>query len=317
MEFSEAGGEWREVPDWVRFLITFGYRWPAAAGIHRRIAVVSMPCDSAAAGLVALGVMRRCLEMDDADDIRAHHKRLLELAQQLGDRLELRHKERWGVYKFDGFYDNGDPRVRRKKSSQDERHSIPVSSALDWFIKNESPIVLPEGEQVPCAQLYSHLMPNWGEIRPLNLSVSHSEVCLVGRSKGESATKRSVEAVRFREGDLETGLSGLLTIQSWMPNTISRVNFYNSRTKKFDRNYIKPRIAIADGDRSLLGVLDRKDFGESDVIGVIDRSVERDRLESIGNKLADLRQWYNKSILSGLPEVPRGMGIFIMERRSA
>ena len=39
-----------------------------------------MPCESAAAGLVALGAMRRRLAVDDANDSLAHFQRIERLA---------------------------------------------------------------------------------------------------------------------------------------------------------------------------------------------------------------------------------------------
>ncbi|MGC8551033.1 MAG: hypothetical protein ACP5M4_15225, partial [Acidobacteriaceae bacterium] len=272
-------------------------------------------CDSAGAGLVTLGVMRRCLEMDDANDASAHYRRLCELARQQGEKPALRHRRMPGVFKFDGFYPNGDPRVRRQKSRQDETRSIPSTSACEWDINGEPHVVLPGGEQVPNAQLYSRLVPGGGEINPNNLGVSHSEVCLVGHNVGESATKRGAERIRFREGSLEAGLAQLLTVHGWAQKTVSRVNFYNSRTKKFDREYIGPRIAITDGDASFLGVVEKGEFRDSHVIGVIDRTADRTKLEGVGNKLGDLRQWYEDCAPARLPAPPRGIGLVVMERR--
>ena len=81
MNFSEAHEPWRSVPEWADFLIEFGFAWLAPTLAARRIAVVSMPCDSAAAGLIALGAMRKCLELDDANDVASHYQRLLDIAR--------------------------------------------------------------------------------------------------------------------------------------------------------------------------------------------------------------------------------------------
>jgi hypothetical protein len=124
-----------------------------------------------------------------------------------------------------------------------------------------------------------------------------------------------MEAIRFREDGAEADLSQLLTVQSWMPGTISRVMFYNSRTEAFDRQSGKPQVVIADGDTSFLKVIDGTDFLESDVVGVVHRTMERDRLEAVGTKLENLRQWYDHSVLEGLSETPRGIGISVLKRR--
>lgn len=85
MEFSEAQTQWRSIPDWASCLIEFGYAWMGQPRDSRMIAVISMPSDSAAAGLVALGAMRRCLELENANDTNSHYEKLLELAKN--DRL--------------------------------------------------------------------------------------------------------------------------------------------------------------------------------------------------------------------------------------
>ena len=100
MEFSEAGSEWRGVPEWAFFLIEFGFAWLAEPHPSRRIALVSMPCDSAAAGLIALGAMRRCLEFDDANDAGSHYQRLQELAHRHPKSLVLHHATEKGRFEF-------------------------------------------------------------------------------------------------------------------------------------------------------------------------------------------------------------------------
>jgi hypothetical protein len=61
--FSEAQAEWHAVPRWIEYLIHLGYVWPRDISERRRIALISMPCDSAAAGLVSLGALVRELRI--------------------------------------------------------------------------------------------------------------------------------------------------------------------------------------------------------------------------------------------------------------
>lgn len=311
MEFSEAHNPWRTIPEWASFLIEFGYAWLGRPRDSRRIAVISMPSDSAAAGLVTLGAMRRCLELDDANDTSLHYEKLLRLARERPREVTLRHATLPGVWAFDGFNSSGHPMVKRLH----QRRNIPRDTALSWRVHGEPPVVLIPGRQVPNAQLYTHLVTRGGEIRSSNLSESYSQVCLAGRGTGEVPTKGSMDAIRFRENGAEADLSQLLTVQSWMPGTISRVMFYNSRTEAFDRQSGKPQVVIADGDTSFLKVIDGTDFLESDVVGVVHRTMERHRLEAVGTKLENLRQWYDHSVLEGLSETPRGIGISVLKRR--
>lgn len=316
MEFSEANGEWRRVPKWASFLIEFGFAWLATPPPSRRIALVSMPCDSAAAGLIALGAMRRFLELDDANDVGSHYQRLLEIARNHSEGVSLRCANMKGCFVFDDFDSNGNPMVKQLNSKSSRRVNITRSSAINWCISGEAPVAVLNGQQVPNSQYYAHLVKQGGDIRPSNLSRSHSQVCLAGRGVGEAPTRSCTADIRFRVDGCEANLSQLLTVQSWMPGTISRVRFYNARTKEFDRQAGRPQVVIADGDTSFLRVVDGADFEHSDVVGVIHRTMERGRLEAVGTKVESLRQWYSQdsSILDGLPERPRGIGISVLKR---
>lgn len=316
MEFSEADNPWRTVPEWVTFLVEFGYRWMASHHQARRLALISMPTDSAASGLITLGLMRKCMELDDANDVGAHHQRLLTLARTRPKEILLRHIKRPGRYVFDGFNSNGDPMVRKLKDRNRQRVNIHRSTALHWRIDDEAPVAIIEGEQVPNAQFYEQLIATGGEIRPANLSESHSNVCLAGRATGEAPTKGWMTDIKFRENGCEADLSQLLTVQNWMPGTISRVRFYNARTETFDRESGTPQVVVADGDTSFLKILASAEFEECDVIGVMHRTMEREKLEAVGNKLSSLRQWYrpDDSLLGELSDIPRGVTISVLQR---
>jgi hypothetical protein len=276
-----------------------------------------MPSDSAAAGLVTLGAMRKCIEINDANDISAHYQRLLRLARESAPEVTLRHSVEPGSWMFDGVNESGQPMVRKLRSRTRRRINIPRESAMKWSIHGEPPVALLGGQQIPYAELYSRLVSKGGDIAASNLSLTYSQVCLAGRASGAAPTRDSMQAVRLRANGLEADLSQLLTVQGWMPDTISRVMFYNSRTESFDRQSGAPQVVIADGDTAFLKVTDGTEFANSDVIGVVHRTMERDRLEAIGTKLETLRQWYDHSELVGLPPIPRGISISVLKRRHA
>lgn len=306
---------WRSIPDWASCLIEFGYAWLDQPRESRKIAVISMPSDSAAAGLVTLGLMRRCLELDDANDTSLHYERLLALAQtRLGD-VTLRHNVWNGVFVFDELDQNGVLWVSKLNANDNFRSTITRRSAVRWRVHGEGPVALLTGQEVPHAHLYTHLVHHGGAIKPENLSESYSKVCLAGRGTGENPTRAMMASVRFRHNGMEANLCELLTVQGWLPGTISRTLFYNTRNRQFDRKVGQPQIVIADGDASFLHVVDRTYFEPSDVIGVIHRTVERDRLEAIGNKLESKRQWYDQLVVDGPPTLARGIGIYMLKKR--
>lgn len=206
--------------------------------------------------------------------------------------------------------------VKKLNAIDNTRHAIYRNrSALQWYLQGEAPVVLLNGQQIPNSQLYTHLVNHGGTINPSNLSESYSEVCLASRGAGEAPTRARMAAIRFRHDGVEADLSKLLTVQSWLPGTISRILFYNTRTKEFDRQAGEPQVVIADGDTSFLNVLDGTDFQGSDVIGVVHRTMDRIKLEAIGMKLENLRQWYYQAVVDGLPQTPRGIGIYVLKRR--
>ena len=126
------------------------------------------------------------------------------------------------------------------------------------------------------------------------------------RSKG-SASRRAAERAIFSE---------LLTIQAWSPGLISRVTFFNARTRKLDRTTGIPQVVIADGDQAFLKVIETEAFRNVDVVGVIHRTMERNRLEAVGNRMADLsQQWYSPDTqASAGNQSPKGITISVLRR---
>ena len=80
--FSDSSEEFSQFPDWVNFLIKFGFRWPAGESKKRRIALVSMPCDSPAAGLISLGALIRDLKNPKANAFDGHVVSIRHYAEQ-------------------------------------------------------------------------------------------------------------------------------------------------------------------------------------------------------------------------------------------
>jgi hypothetical protein len=124
-------------------------------------------------------------------------------------------------------------------------------------------------------------------------------------------------SVKFSDGQTARALDDLLTIHGWSSADVSRVAFYNSRSEDIDRAKDPPNLVIADGGESFLKIASASRFQQSDIIGVVQRTMERPRLEAIGEKLTALRQWYSQDedMLCGLPALPNGISISILKRR--
>ena len=336
MLFTEANLEWQAIPQWADYLIQLGYRWPGSALGQRRIALVSMPCDSAAAGLIALGALIRDFGNPKANDVDGHYDSVIRYARQFLCACQTCDTRCIPERKHCGYFAEATGRVRYKgkiywvsgKSSLAERRLVferrnrskqtvsPTSNTLiDLHIDgepspqvNDQVDVLPEGA-------YARIVDGSKIIRE-NLQRSFSGLCLAGRAAGEATTREICDFIRFRNDDDEFNLSTLLTVHGWSLQTISRIVFFNARTEQFDRRTSPPALVIADGDASFLKVLSRPEFQRSDIVGVVHRTLDREHLESIGNRMLGFHQWYSKDsdLLSRLPSAPTGISISILRK---
>ena len=82
MYFAEDNEDWVSIPEWVNFLIRFGYCWSRINHKGRRVALVSMPCSSPGAGLIALGALIGDLGEAQANDVATHNDLVFNYARQ-------------------------------------------------------------------------------------------------------------------------------------------------------------------------------------------------------------------------------------------
>jgi len=264
--------------------------------------------------------MRRRLEMDDANDLTAHFQRIRALALRSGDDVtKLRFRSDRKRYVVDKIGKIGDMEVvwvERIPPTMSTRWSISLSTALEWRFDGEAPVQVISGDQVLYERHYSELVPQGGAIKSSNLTRSDSGICLAGRVAGGNSTRTALAAIRYKANGYVADLSQLLTVHNWSPGTISRVSFFNCRTGQLDRSTRRPRLVVVDGDTSFLKVTEREEFQQSDIVGIMHRTLERDRLEAVGEKLANLDQWYERDtqLLRSLPQPPRGIGISLFKR---
>jgi len=340
-KFSENGHEWQPIPYWVKFLIQFGYHWYGNDMEQRRIAIVSMPCESAAAGLIVLGALIRDLGNPDTNDVIGHFNALLRYARQYLEGCRLcKHpcnpKKMGCGYAAEAtgwVWHWGRKPVKRYKISEKSDlakkrllYSVKDGTwwqnpqhATDWQIDREPPPQLADHDGELEGEIYTQIIES-AKVLPENLRRSFAGLCLAGRVAGKTATYNSCASVFFHSKDSKYPLTKLLAIHGWSSvSSVSRMCFFNSRTEKFDRYTSAVSLVVADGDKSFLKILGQTEFQRTDVIGVINRIIERDDLEAVGNRIYGLRQWYkdDPDTLGRLPSVPRGISILILKRRTA
>ena len=360
--FSDSSEEFSQFPDWVNFLISLGFRWPSGETRKRRIALISMPCDSPAAGLISLGALIRDLENPKANAFDGHVVSIRHYAEQYLDyckdcqitpcnpelkncgyvkestgQLKHNNKKKYRISERTRLKTNQNPETSKQFLEfhtdnswlyvEQKNHPVPIESfeerdthwslkkkcILNWHIHDEPPTYIDttEGEDLS-ERVYTQIIKD-GNIFQDNLKRSFSGLCLAGRSAGEAKIKELCETIKI--GD--SRLSELLTIQNWSSsNPISRITFFNSRTEKPDRRVNNTSLVVADGDDCFLKILRRSEFQSSDIVGVIHRTTSREKLEEVGNKLSELKQWYRNDteILEIFESVPYGISINIQEK---
>jgi hypothetical protein len=272
---------------------------------------------------VALGAMRWRLTLSDANDLQAHFQRIQRLTASAapvfmrhdtdGGRFLVRTERNGAVWAMEN--------LRAKPATSHRRAAIrkPIlpELAAAWSFDGEPRVRVVGGSELPFGSLYGALMDTAPPVHPANLRLSDSGVCFVGRATGELATRVSAATARFRIGHEEADLSQILTVHDWSPSSVSRMTFFNTRTKNADRQHGVPSLVAVDGDAAFQRVTESDDFRQSDIVAVIHRVIDRDRLETVGLKIANLAQWYTTDVefLAALPRPPRGITVSTLRRR--
>lgn len=298
-----------------------------------------MPCDSPAAGLVALGAMVHDLGDPHANDVDGHYDKLLNYARQF-----LQHCEPCDVkcspeMKRCGYAKEATGKLRSpllpRKTFQVSPHTNfeerqlawehrsgmtewpTPQHAVNWHIDGDPPPELKHLDGFLSSEPYAGLL-NGIDIIPDNLGRSYSGLCFAGRITGETASKEMCERVSFTNGNCTYSLKQLLAIHDWSDSQVSRMAYFNARTRKLDRNAATPTLVVADGDVAFLRSCDHSEFQSCDVIGVVHRTMERDRLEAVGLKMQP-NLWFaaDTDTLCELPSHPKGISIAVLKGRNS
>ncbi|MDR4485053.1 MAG: hypothetical protein R3B95_17915 [Nitrospirales bacterium] len=300
-----------------------------------------MPCDSAAAGLIALGALIRDLENSIANDGDGHYDSMLRYARQYLECCRDCTMRCWPEIKGCGCAAEARGLVRDKRGKlhqivaikegakwyeqaivcfdprKDATRCILRQSATDWRIDGEPPPqMVTKPETALPGEAYVRIVKE-AKVVSDNLCKTFSGLCLAGRVTGETASRKQYAAIRFKSEEGEYDLPNLLTVHGWSPSKIlSRMTFFNARTGLLDRRSCEPALVVADGAECFLKILAGADFQRSDVIGVIHRIIERDQLEDVGNRMIGLRQWYveDSELLAQLRDQPCGISVSILSR---
>jgi hypothetical protein len=197
-----------------------------------------------------------------------------------------------------------------------DRKVITLSNATDWKFEGETPVQVALGDRLPFEDMYSQL-PIGNGLEIENLAESDSAVCLSGRIAGRSSTLRVLGSLCFHAESRVARLDELLALQGASDGHVSRVLFHNSRRSEDASVTSQTRLVVADGHDAFKRIVDKPQVRDFDVIGVIHRILDPEKLEDLSTTLENLGQWYatDEHWMSALPEPVRGISVGCVKRR--
>lgn len=331
MTFKENGDKYyRQIPVWVECMIRFGYYWTcnesAAPVKKRRLALISMPCKSIAAPLIALGTVRRELEYGKVSHFDYLVNSIKSLQSVTKDIILVdQHGKKWklssinrdrSISVYDARYREY---VKRKGKTVPNPNGIVTSVILEqylsgWRIEGLPPVLTSKSID---SYIYRHLSGCSGVIEEANLQTSFEQTLLLSDAVGKSTQSRGeLEDVWFSLNERKTSLSELLTLNG-SNDKIQRLVFSSLRSFNNSSLTSTPAQVIADGSLSFLLALDR--FRDSDVVGIISRDEQVANLDLVLDKLNELSRYYqvidNIRQFSIKDQFPLSVSARFMERR--
>ena len=314
--YVEDGQQYKEIPKWVRSCIHLGYTWKVKTNPwKRRIGVVSMPCKSVGAPLIALGSLISDLEREDANNINGHYEALCRArdayleneADSNGFVINSQGKK----HKFSGqvgseeisvVVANYKEKVKKNGRLVTNPHGpcisfITENNAKDWRLYGEPVIETTKVDKTLNKNDYQFIDDVGCSILSDNLQRSYTGLLLVGDGEGlESNYMKSIYDISFSKDEYKNKLGKLLTLHS-SSNEVTRITFCNKQ--HIDRQSREHYLVIADGASSFVKALSY--FKNSDVIGVYSRDEPSDNLLNITSMLGELGRYYTDDKNSYFP----------------
>jgi len=310
----------------------------------RRISIISMPCESPSAGLVALGALIGDLGKEDANDVDAHFEKIASYGKQyLGSCKECtnicypeiqncghqKHStgelrspflNREKVKITNVLKDSIQWSKKTNRRNGEQKYAIVTANRekiKKYHIEDEPPVLWAESMKKLPHHLYNELITGTSFLTK-NLSSTYSGLCFAGRVGGEKASFEICSSVKLRYGHEEFLLSEVMSISAWTKETVSRMSYFNTRTMDLDRKVGFPHLIVADGSSAFHKAIDYPEFRDSHILAVIKRTDTRTNHDLVSLKLASIGQWYalDNNILEGLITLPKGITMTNLQRKN-
>ena len=326
--YKEGEKLYTNFPSWVEGSLNLGYHWVGLSNNtakRRRIALVSMPCQSVAAPLVALGLLRRELELEDTNFFNRYFEYLLNeisVRQEKSEQIILvdDNNKKWNLIQvnqghsikvcYSKYKESVKRRGRRIPNPNGQVVSTIMSSnARYWRLDGQPRLWCSEPLDYT---IYKYLIRNGGDIYEHNLQNYWRETVLLSNFVGkDSFFHKRISSIKFCFDEEEVGLDTLLTVNGVSPQ-ITRVTLHSANELN-SLNY-SPKRVVVEGSLAFLKALEH--FRESDIIGVISRDEPSSNLEQVMEKNHELSRYYQTKDSEDLTATfPVSIITHLMERR--
>jgi hypothetical protein len=297
-----------EVPKWILQIINLGYTWEKDRNPwKRRICLISMPCQSVAAPLLALGALRRDLERINANNYDGHFDALCRARDIYVENINISggyvidSKNKKWKFSSDMGNSNGivvtDTRHKefvKRNGKLIENLNMPCKSLITkdnakyWRLDGYSVVEADKADQKLSKNDYLVIPECDGSIDDMNLGRSYSGLLLVGDGEGHDTNyMQEIYKVTFYRNGQQVSLGKLLTLHPHK-NGVARMAFCNHQ--KVDLQSNDHYLVVADGASAFLKSLSH--FKMSDVIGVYSRDEPVENLAVISGKLGEISRYY-------------------------
>jgi len=343
MQYFDGHAVHDTVPGWVAISLGLGYRWRHEGSVARRIGLLSMPCESEAAGLISLGALRKDLERTTANQLDTHFDLLLQACKERvavhagransleeisWDVRNAADDSRWHFTGYDGELDAivlenaaHRPVVKRKGKSIPNPNGacsrcIFRGNAISWHLRDYPlPQLPPDGKALE-SSAYSNLPGCFEHILEENLLRSYDGLVLVGQGAArDSLYMQRFYSTGFLSMEQQLPLGDLLTLHHGERNYVRRLRFLSERAHR-STDLQAAWLVVADGI-SALRLADEL-FPSSDIIGVCNRDAPEETILQLEDWLNDSVRFYTDAetshYLSG--EMPAGMLLRVLQRRT-
>lgn len=340
MKFFEESKLWDEVPAWVSQAIMIGYKLRKTTTKTRTLFLLSIPCNTQTASLIALGALRCDLEDPAANTSENHFDVMVEQCKKAtsvknkkrtSSQWELRHISEKSTWFFD-YYEPKSDVIYLQRSNYREYikqngkyvknqngpclRQIFRNNSLQWQLRDQPiPELQNHNNSYVEKSIYEKIGSFHSPIFNKNLARSYDGLLLI--SKGSSLKSKYMHKLShmgYEENGTKYSLADLLTLHNNEKEKVKRLRQLNENSLENESSNTHGFI-IADGINSL--IKSDQVFSSSNIIAVCNRSGSVESIEQLRLWLTEKERYYSTKDPEEffIPSLPQGIILRILERK--